>query len=63
MFSLFNLIMLVEYPEFLRPLFFDEPHVWLCLTAFTFFTVFGIFWEFPLGLYLARFLDFKTCGF
>merc|ERR1712096_139849 len=40
MFSLFNLVLLAEYPEFMRPLFIQNIFVWLCLTAFTFFTVF-----------------------
>merc|ERR1719238_989024 len=42
MFSLLNLVLMAEYSEFVRPMYFDSPVSWFFLTAFAFFTVFGI---------------------
>merc|ERR1719498_2012693 len=42
MFTLFNLIMMVEYAEFLRPMFFHDPVLCPILIAFSAFIVFGV---------------------
>jgi hypothetical protein len=42
MLTLFNLVLMFEDPEFLRPIFFLEPVVWFVLVVFSFFTVFGV---------------------
>merc|ERR1719161_59197 len=35
-------MLIAEYTEFIRPLYFTQPHVWVFLTLFLFFTLFGI---------------------
>merc|ERR1719443_1324691 len=42
MFTLFNMVLMVEYPEFMRPVFFQDKFIWFVLTVFSFFTVFGV---------------------
>ena len=42
MFSLLSLVLLAEYPEFMRPLFFTNTVLMLIVLAFVFFAVFGI---------------------
>merc|ERR1719379_1751797 len=42
MFSLFNLVLLAEYPEFMRPLFLNQPELFVVLLVLVFFSVFGV---------------------
>merc|ERR1719160_1591733 len=42
MFTLFNLVLMAEYPEFVRPIFFLDPALVGIFVVFVFFTVFGV---------------------